>query len=69
LLAARFFLLDVVPFFMLAGVASPLAIPVAAAGLALDRFGFYALALQHTTEREIEETEARITAAGRAAPG
>jgi hypothetical protein len=63
LLAARFFLLDVVPFFLFFGVASPVAIPVAAAGLALDRIGFYALALQHTTEREIEEIEAKIAAA------
>jgi len=69
LLAARFFLLGVVPFFLCVGALSPVALPVAATGLALDRFGFYALALQHTTEHEIEETEARITAAGRAAPG
>jgi len=69
LLAARFFLLDVVPFFLCVGALSPVALPVAATGLALDRFGFYALALQHTTEHEIEETEARITAAGRVDPG
>jgi len=69
LLAARFFLQDVVPFFLCVGALSPVALPVAATGLALDRFGFYALALQHTTEHEIEETEARITAAGRVDPG
>jgi DMSO reductase anchor subunit len=64
LLAARFFLLNVVPFFLLLGAGTPLAIPVAAAGLAVDRFGFYALALQQTTEYEIGAVEARITAAG-----
>jgi len=65
LLAARFFLVDVVPFFLLATTPTPLAIAVAAAGLFIDRFGFYALAIQHTTEREIEEIEAQIAAAGR----
>jgi DMSO reductase anchor subunit len=65
LLAARFFLLDVMPFFLLLGAGTPLAIPLAAAGLAVDRFGFYALALQQTTEREIEQIEAQIAAAGR----
>jgi DMSO reductase anchor subunit len=65
LLAARFLLLDVVPFFLFFGVASPVAIPVAAAGLLVDRVSFYALALQHTTEHEIAGIEAQIAALGR----
>jgi DMSO reductase anchor subunit len=65
LLAARFFLLDVIPFFLLATAPTPLAIPVAAAGLLVDRFGFYALALQHTTEHEIAGVEAQIDALDR----
>jgi DMSO reductase anchor subunit len=64
-LAARFFLLDAIPFFLLAAAPTPLAIAVAAAGLLVDRVSFYALALQHTTEHEIEEIEAQIAAAGR----
>ena len=64
LLAARFFLLDVVPFFLLAVSPTPLAVPAAAAGLFLDRFGFYALALQHTTEQEVAGVEARLAGLG-----
>jgi DMSO reductase anchor subunit len=60
LLAARFFLLDAVPFILLAVSPTPLAVPAAAAGLFLDRFGFYALALQHTTEQEVAGVEARL---------
>jgi DMSO reductase anchor subunit len=65
MLAARFFLLDVVPFFLLIASRAPLAIPVAAAGLLVDRVSFYALALQHTTEHEIAGIEAQIAALGR----
>lgn len=64
-LAARCFLLNVLPFFLLLGATPALALPAAAAGLALDRVGFYALAVQHTTEREVERVEAKIAAAGR----
>jgi DMSO reductase anchor subunit len=65
LLAARFFLLDVIPFFLLAASPTPLAALVAAAGLVADRFGFYALAVQHTTEHEIADVEAQIAAIDR----
>ena len=65
LLAARCFLLNVIPFFLLAASPTPLAIPVAAAGLLVDRFSFYVLALQHTTEHEIAGVEAQIDALGR----
>jgi len=57
LLGARVFLLDVVPFFLLVWP-SPLAAAFAAAGLVADRMGFYALALQHTTELEVASVEA-----------
>jgi DMSO reductase anchor subunit len=67
LLAARFFLLDGIPFLVLAATPTPLAIPVAAAGLFVDRFTFYALALQQTTEREIADVEARLGAPDRQA--
>ena len=65
LLAARFFSLDVIPYVLLAASPTPLAIPVAAAGLLVDRFSFYVLALQHTTEHEIAGVEAQIDALGR----
>jgi DMSO reductase anchor subunit len=68
LLAARFFLLDAIPFFLLAATPTPLAIPVAAAGLLVDRFSFYVLALQHTTEHEIAGVEAQIAALDRTRP-
>jgi DMSO reductase anchor subunit len=64
LLAARFFLLDAVPFFVLAVSPSPVAIVLAAIGLALDRIGFYALALQQTTEHEVASVESRLEAMG-----
>ena len=64
LLAARLFLLDVVPFFMLAVSPAPFAIVLAAIGLTLDRIGFYALALQRTTEHEVAAVESRIEAMG-----
>ena len=67
LLAARFFLLDVIPFFLLAASPTPFAALVAAAGLVVDRFSFYALAVQHTTEHEIANVEAQIAAIGRTA--
>jgi DMSO reductase anchor subunit len=62
LLAARFFLLDVIPFFVLAVSPRPAAILAAAAGLFVDRFGFYALTLQHTTEHEVAAVEAQLAA-------
>jgi hypothetical protein len=40
----------------------PLAVVSAAAGLIVDRFGFYALALQHTTEHEVAAVEMQIAA-------
>jgi len=67
LLAARFFLLDVIPFLLLAASPALLATLVAAAGLVVDRFGFYALALQQTTEHEIADVESQIAATGRTA--
>jgi DMSO reductase anchor subunit len=57
LLAARFLLVDAVPLFTLFAWPTPLAAVIAAAGLAVDRFGFYALAIQHTTEAEIGRVE------------
>jgi hypothetical protein len=62
LLAARFFLLDVMPLILLAGLPTFLAAFVAAAGLFVDRFGFYALAVQHTTEYEVAAVEMQIAA-------
>ena len=67
LLAARFFLLDVIPFFLLAASPTPVAALAAAAGLFADRFSFYALAVQHTTEHEIAGVEAQIAAVDRTA--
>ena len=67
LLAARLFLLDAVPFFALAVAPTPVAAVAAALGVAADRIGFYALALQQTTGREVAAVEARIEElAGRA---
>jgi DMSO reductase anchor subunit len=57
LLAARFLLLDALPLFTLFAWPTPLAAVIAAAGLCVDRFGFYALAIQHTTEVEIGRVE------------
>jgi DMSO reductase anchor subunit len=65
LLAARFFLLDVIPFLVLAFSPTPVAAFAAAAGLVVDRFGFYALALQHTTEHEVDRVEALMAALDR----
>jgi DMSO reductase anchor subunit len=62
LLAARFFLLDVIPYFLLAVSPMPLAVVSAAAGLIVDRFGFYVLAVQHTTEHEVATVEMQIAA-------
>jgi len=69
LLGARFFLLDAVPFFVLAVSPSPVAALAAAAGLVADRFGFYTLAVQYTTEHEIAAVEAQIAAARRLEQG
>jgi DMSO reductase anchor subunit len=57
LLAARFLLVDALPLFSLFTWPTPLAAVIAAAGLFIDRFGFYALAIQHTTEAEIGRVE------------
>jgi hypothetical protein len=56
-LGGRFFLLDVVPCLLLFVWPTPLAALVAGAGLVADRAGFYALALQHRTEVEINRIE------------
>jgi DMSO reductase anchor subunit len=69
LLGARFFLLDVIPFFLLAVSPTPLAVIAAAAGLLVDRFTFYALAVQHTTEYEIADIEAQMASIDRPARG
>jgi DMSO reductase anchor subunit len=61
LLGARFFLLDVVPAVLLVAWPTSLAVAVAAAGLVVDRIGFFALAIQHTTEHEFSAVEDRIT--------
>jgi DMSO reductase anchor subunit len=63
-LAARFFLLDVIPFFLLVVSPTLLAALVAATGLFVDRFSFYALAVQHTTEHEVAAVETQIAALG-----
>jgi DMSO reductase anchor subunit len=68
LLAARFFLLDVIPFFLLVVSPTFLAALVAAAGLLVDRFSFYALAVQHTTEHEVATVEMQIAALDPPAP-
>jgi hypothetical protein len=57
LLGARFVLLDVLPFVLLLAWPTPLAAAIAATGLLVDRVGFYALALQRTTEHELAEVE------------
>jgi hypothetical protein len=57
LLAARFLLVDALPLFSLFAWPTPLAAAIAAAGIVVDRFGFYALAIQHTTEAEIGRVE------------
>jgi DMSO reductase anchor subunit len=62
LLGARFFLLDVIPFFVLAAGPLPVALISASAGLLADRVGFYALALQQTTESEVAAVESRLAA-------
>ena len=56
-LGARFFLVDVLPFFLLLTRLPGLAAACAAAGLIVDRAGFYALAVQHTTEHEVAAVE------------
>lgn len=64
-LAARLFLLDAVPFFALAVAPTPVAAVAAALGVAADRTGFYALALQQTTGREVAAVESRLEELGR----
>jgi DMSO reductase anchor subunit len=64
LLGARFALLDVLPLALLLAWPTPLAAVVAAAGLLMDRAGFYALAFQHTTEHEVAAVEDLMTVGG-----
>ena len=54
---ARFFLLDVVPLALLLFRPTPLAVAAAAGGLLIDRLAFYGLAVQLTTEREIDRID------------
>ena len=70
--AARLLLLDLLPAVLLIAWPTPLAIAAAAAvmaiasaaaGLAIDRWSFYVLGLQHTTEREVGLVEAAIEGA------
>jgi DMSO reductase anchor subunit len=63
LLGARFVLLDVLPFVLLLAWPTPLAAAIAATGLWVDRVGFYALALQRTTEHEVAEVEESLASA------
>lgn len=63
-LFARFFLLDAVPLAVLLVWPTPVVIAVAATGLAIDRLAFYGLAVQHTTEREVERVDEEIRAVG-----
>jgi DMSO reductase anchor subunit len=63
LLGARFVLLDVLPFVLLLAWPTPLAAAIAATGLWVDRVGFYALALQRTTEHEVAEVEEVLASA------
>jgi hypothetical protein len=63
LLGARFVLLDVLPFVLLLAWPTPLAAAIAATGLWVDRVGFYALALQRTTEHEVAEVEEALASA------
>ena len=67
LLGARFFLLDVVPPFLMIAWPTPLAAAIAAAGVVADRIGFYALAIRHDTEHELAAVEARIAVLDRPA--
>lgn len=60
--AARFFLLDVVPFFLLFFWPTPASIGVAAAGLIVDRAAFYALGVPHTTEGEVARVDEALAA-------
>lgn len=60
LLAARFLLLDALPLASLFAWPSPVAALIAGAGLAIDRLGFYALALPDRTETEIARVERRL---------
>lgn len=58
--AARLLVFDVVPLVLLDRNAAGLAFAAVAVGLALDRWLFYALADQHTTEAEVARVEAII---------
>jgi len=63
LLGARLILLDVLPFVLLLAWPTALVAAVAAAGLVVDRTGFYALALQRTTEHELADVEEILASA------
>jgi DMSO reductase anchor subunit len=58
--AARLLIFDVIPLVLLDMNAARLAFVAVAVGLAFDRWLFYALAEQHTTEAEIARVEAII---------
>ncbi len=60
LLAARFLLLDAFPLISLFVWPSPVAPFVAVAGVWVDRFAFYALALPDDTEAEVARVERRL---------
>ncbi|MCX6553293.1 MAG: dimethyl sulfoxide reductase anchor subunit [Acidobacteria bacterium] len=62
-LSARLVLLDAFPISLLIVWPTPLVIGVAAAGLVIDRWSFYAFGLPHTTEREIGRAEDAIATA------
>lgn len=68
LLAARLLLLDAIPLIMTFVWPTPLAALVAAAGILVDRSGFYALERQHTTEREVDRVERVIGGSGPTGP-
>ncbi len=56
-LVARLALLDAVPIALVASGQPIYALASAALGLVVDRIGFYAMAVQHTTEVEIDRVE------------
>ena len=60
LCAARLLIFDLLPFVLLQMNEAPVAFVAVAGGLVLDRWLFYALASQHTTDAEIASVEALI---------
>jgi hypothetical protein len=59
---ARVLLLNVLPLAILLAWPTPLVIAVAASGLVVDRVAFYGLAVQQTTEREVDRIDDEIRA-------